>query len=791
MSDPIFDLLHQCTVRLELPQSLGTGFFVAPGRILTCAHVVEACRDRPEQIRIRHAEHDRVVLAVEALPTPYPDLALLHIDLDDHPCVYLDTHVDSGQQLYAYGYTRHSPGGEAVTVEYEGPARLDDKRWLLKFKAGQVIPGYSGSPLLNRRTLTVCGIMKSTRDRLTALGGGGVPVDVILAEFPSLTRLQQMFHNWDGRWAEASRQQRAQETDSGLPKVTIVAEVTQVQRQTETVEIDVAHLAPQTKLTNLWCPQSLDWYADELVALGSRDSTVQVARLDGQIVKQFPVTAYPSFVAVHDRRLLAAVCYTRLYLADLRADEMRSIEVDANASGYGVAWAADGEYIAVGGTNTLKVFRSDLTLVAEHHLGGKHGATAVTWHPANATLYVGLGNGELWRLTAPFDHPRVLCKGVSSPIALRSAEADDRLACLWQDGTLEIRRDADVLNTVVVRGHDSWASNGPKLAWCLDQTVLACATGLSNELVLWQIGTGCVLTCRLPRRVLSVDASPSGADLLVGLDEDSRQDGLVSLVPGTNLAAAFSVAAPTGMRSVAEAHLLNADWTRLLELVEDRRDGRDPAYDLHLAIPLADEKFAWWEESVRKADAEPDIVRNLMQRLSKARKRAGDVMDDLLWAAENMRETGYYETQIRATCDRILSFEVNEILGRLGIHGYPPIEQLEEFVAFTLGAERDNLVELGFDTDNGGIIAVIPLDFLLEVEQLGKIGEALGEKYGATTRRQKIVLACQMARDFDLAFGSYEQRDLWTRYVLPQCVVRYPRDDVIFRPSEVRSFGLA
>ena len=42
MDHPIIDLMHACVVKLTAPApgTTGTGFFVAPGRILTCAHVV-------------------------------------------------------------------------------------------------------------------------------------------------------------------------------------------------------------------------------------------------------------------------------------------------------------------------------------------------------------------------------------------------------------------------------------------------------------------------------------------------------------------------------------------------------------------------------------------------------------------------------------------------------------------------------------------------------------------------------------------------------------------------------
>jgi V8-like Glu-specific endopeptidase len=43
----IEDLLRRCTVKLSIPNSSGwgTGFFVAPDLILTCAHVVREATD--------------------------------------------------------------------------------------------------------------------------------------------------------------------------------------------------------------------------------------------------------------------------------------------------------------------------------------------------------------------------------------------------------------------------------------------------------------------------------------------------------------------------------------------------------------------------------------------------------------------------------------------------------------------------------------------------------------------------------------------------------------------------
>src|SRR5262245_56551323 len=66
----------------------------------------------------------------------------------------------------------------------------------------------SGAPLLNQRTGKVCGVVKFTRDRSIDLGGGAVPISVVLSKFGELVELQQRFHQADKRWRESIRQQQ-------------------------------------------------------------------------------------------------------------------------------------------------------------------------------------------------------------------------------------------------------------------------------------------------------------------------------------------------------------------------------------------------------------------------------------------------------------------------------------------------------------------------------------------------------------------------------------------------------
>lgn len=179
MSEDIYQLFRSCTARLETKIDRGTGFFVAPGKILTCAHVVREIPTQEIQINWR----DKTLQPISVDVNENLDLALLKIELTDHPCVYLDREATPGDYFYSYGYPEplEKRDGASIRVEYEGTA---DNEGVFTIKGENVRPGFSGAPLLNQRTLKVCALIKSERSLetgrvLRALGGYAIPLDKV------------------------------------------------------------------------------------------------------------------------------------------------------------------------------------------------------------------------------------------------------------------------------------------------------------------------------------------------------------------------------------------------------------------------------------------------------------------------------------------------------------------------------------------------------------------------------------------------------------------------------------
>jgi len=209
MMKALAKLLNECVVQLTIEgqRRHGTGFFVAPGLILTCAHVVADLKSGlpySDVVNVRYKDkHNFSRTEIKQLITDN-DVALLSYPTEqseDMPCVWLDAETEPGDTLYTFGYPDQDfPEGAPYTFEFEGMTG----GWppLMKFKQGQVVPGTSGAPLLNQRTGKVCGMLKFTLSRGSTIGGGGTPTGMILSQISELKALQDAFHAKDRRWID-------------------------------------------------------------------------------------------------------------------------------------------------------------------------------------------------------------------------------------------------------------------------------------------------------------------------------------------------------------------------------------------------------------------------------------------------------------------------------------------------------------------------------------------------------------------------------------------------------------
>lgn len=230
MADLLEDLLRDCTVRVTGRSTTGAGFFVAPGMVVTCAHVAGSGVDlqvrwerdgRPTQIarvapRItRLADMGR---PIPALNEDYPDLAVLNVDgFGGHPCVEIDTEWPSqGDRFLVFGYPQEG-GATRLTparLSYRGTNGVSPTVYL-DLASDTVKWGMSGAAVLNLRTGVVCGVVVASKNRAHPDGALAVPWAAVAADLDNVLAANRAFQRADLRWQEAYRDSRAARRQEG------------------------------------------------------------------------------------------------------------------------------------------------------------------------------------------------------------------------------------------------------------------------------------------------------------------------------------------------------------------------------------------------------------------------------------------------------------------------------------------------------------------------------------------------------------------------------------------------
>ena len=213
----LYELFRNCIVRMKTLDTFGTGFWVTPGHLLTCFHVIKGS----DRHTIEIVWKQNTYRSTEINIFKDADLALLRVEVENHPCVFLDEEALPGDEFYSYGYPEQNRDGASITMICEGPT--DNKR-LLTVKDENVRPGFSGAPLFNQRTGMVCGVIKSERKSpvngniLRALGGQAIPTGRIFDGWSNLKISNQEFHqkyqNWRKELEVTSQQQQNSEQHS-------------------------------------------------------------------------------------------------------------------------------------------------------------------------------------------------------------------------------------------------------------------------------------------------------------------------------------------------------------------------------------------------------------------------------------------------------------------------------------------------------------------------------------------------------------------------------------------------
>ncbi|MFF1897383.1 trypsin-like peptidase domain-containing protein [Streptomyces sp. NPDC058206] len=174
MTGKLDALLLRATVRIgpeSTPDTLwGSGFFVAPGWVLTCAHVLHPARESEEvgPLRVRgHGRLDaraRLAYWLGGGTDPEQDLALIRVTgAGDHACVRLTDRYDAPLSVTAHGWRVPSSG---VPQRWNGQTDCngrDGAHGLTLAPQVEIPHGASGGPLFDRQRGAVAGVVKARR----------------------------------------------------------------------------------------------------------------------------------------------------------------------------------------------------------------------------------------------------------------------------------------------------------------------------------------------------------------------------------------------------------------------------------------------------------------------------------------------------------------------------------------------------------------------------------------------------------------------------------------------------
>lgn len=206
-------LLDECRVYVE-GDDKGSGFFVAPGWVVTCAHVARAEVGTTVTVGWNGSTCTGTVRAAAGTQgSPVwrpPDLAVVEVPgFGDHPCVWLDgTRPAQAGPLLAAGHTAvwGIDGLAPRTASFRAGARTTIAELpMVELTGGEVNHGLSGGPVLNLETWGVCAVVKASRNADSVMGGIATPVDALRLLDPevyrTVIRAHDLYHGRDSRWS--------------------------------------------------------------------------------------------------------------------------------------------------------------------------------------------------------------------------------------------------------------------------------------------------------------------------------------------------------------------------------------------------------------------------------------------------------------------------------------------------------------------------------------------------------------------------------------------------------------
>lgn len=164
----------------------GSGVWIAPGVVLSCAHVVPSGLDSKVEVGwagkvLSGTVIDHVPAESQEALWSFPDLAIIMVaDVPEHPCAWLSEALP-GRELVAFGHSSAlGEGLRPATVEgLRGGVHDFGAGRVWQFKGNEIAGGMSGGPVLDVASGAICGIVTVTIGEGADRGGYVIPIEAL------------------------------------------------------------------------------------------------------------------------------------------------------------------------------------------------------------------------------------------------------------------------------------------------------------------------------------------------------------------------------------------------------------------------------------------------------------------------------------------------------------------------------------------------------------------------------------------------------------------------------------